>query len=149
MHAAPTSTMVPVSTATLEPYAAVLVVIAFATLIAGAILVLSHLVGPKRRGPVKDESYESGMPPIADARRRFHVRFYMVAVLFLLFDVEVVLLWPWAPVFHRAAARGEMVELAGGASAGTAYLLGAMGLFLALLLVGLIYEWRKGVFRWD
>jgi NADH-quinone oxidoreductase subunit A len=147
--AAPISTVVPMSTETLAPYAGVLVVIAFATVVAGAILGLTHLVGPKRRGPVKDESYESGMPPIADARRRFRVRFYMVAVLFLLFDVEVALLWPWAPVFNRAASRGEAVELPTGASLGTGFLLGAMGLFLALLVVGFLYEWRKGVFRWD
>ena len=72
-----------------------------ATGIALAILVLTHLIGPKRRGPVKDATYESGMEPIGDTRRRFNVRFYLIAVLFLIFDVEIVFLYPWAILFPR------------------------------------------------
>lgn len=120
-----------------------------AVLLAGSIVLLSALIGPKRRGAVKDGTYESGMAPIADARRRFRVRFYIVAVLFLLFDVEVLLLWPWAPVYARACASDELFVLSNGAMTGKGFLLASMGVFVLLLVVGLVYEWRRGVFRWD
>ena len=143
------------STGTVEPYAGVLAVMVVAVLLAGSIIVLSHLIGPKKaHGPIKDEAYESGMPPITDARRRFRVRFYIVAVLFLLFDVEVLLLWPWAPVFTKTCETNESFRLATGVMAsevmaGKGFLLASMGLFVLLLIVGLVYEWRRGVFRWD
>ena len=76
----------------LQPYTAILVVVGLATAVAVGMLALGHLVGVSRKGPVKDDTYESGVPPIGDARRRFNVRFYIVAMLFLLFDVEVVYL---------------------------------------------------------
>lgn len=131
----------------MEPYGAILFVVALAVAMAVAILVLTHIVGPKRHGPRKHDVYESGMPPVADARRRFNVRFYIVALLFLLFDVEVVLLWPWALAYYEAATRPETAVSADLATKG--FLLGGAGLFLLLLLVGYVYEWRKGVFRWD
>jgi NADH-quinone oxidoreductase subunit A len=132
------------------PYAGVVAVIVFAILLAGGILAASHFIGPRRHhGKVKDESYESGVPLVTDARRRFHVRFYVVAVLFLLFDVEVLLLWPWAPVFTGVCKSEEAMQLANGAPAGAGYLLGAIAIFVILLLVGLIYEWKRGVFEWD
>jgi NADH-quinone oxidoreductase subunit A len=126
------------------PYASLLILIVFAVVAAIGILILAHLIGTSRTGVVKDETYESGMPVIGDARRRFNVRFYVVAILFLLFDVEVVLLWPWAPVFYRAAVEGK-----GPIGAGKGFLLVSMGFFFVLLLVGFVYEWRKGVFKWD
>jgi NADH-quinone oxidoreductase subunit A len=132
----------------MQPYASILFVVGVAVAMAGTILILTHIVGPKRKGDRKDESYESGMPPIADARRRFNVRFYIVALLFLLFDVEVIILWPWALVFHDAS----VAENAGHATAavpGAGFLLLSAGFFFALLLVGYVYEWRKGVFQWD
>ena len=132
----------------MQPYASILFVIVLAAGMAGAILVLTHLVGPRRSGPVKQDVYESGMPLIVDARRRFNVRFYIVALLFLLFDVEVVILWPWALAYYRAAARGETIDVAG-VDAGKGFLLGGAVVFLLLLIVGYVYEWRKGVFRWD
>ena len=127
-------------------YGAIFILIVLTTLIARAILLITHMVGKSRGGAVKDDTYESGMPVIGDARRRFNVRFYVVAILFLLFDVEVVLLWPWAPVFYRAAIHGEAI---GPLAAGKGFLLLAMMFFVGLLLVGYAYEWRKGVFRWD
>ena len=78
----------------LEPYAAICVVILVVSALAGIMLVLAHTVGPRRHGPVKDTPYESGVPPIAGARGLFNVRFYIVALLSLLLDVDVVLLWP-------------------------------------------------------
>ena len=132
----------------MEPYGAILFVIGVVVLIAIATLVLGHLIGPKRTGPIKQGVYESGMPPVTDARRRLNVRFYIIALLFLLFDVEVVLLWPWALAYHRAAANGGAVEAAG-EMAGKGFLLAGAGMFLILLLIGYLYEWKKGVFRWD
>lgn len=130
----------------MEPYAAILVVFGVAVAMALAILVLTHLIGPKRSGQVKQGVYESGMPPIADARRRFNVRFYIVAMLFLLFDVEVIILWPWALAFYESAGHGAAPapDLLG-----KGFLLGGAAIFLILLLVGYVYEWRKGVFRWQ
>jgi NADH-quinone oxidoreductase subunit A len=131
----------------MQPYAAILVVFGVATVAALAILLLTHLVGPKRKGAVKDGVYESGMPPVADARRRFNVRFYIVAMLFLLFDVEVIILWPWALAYYEAAHGGVAADPAGLLTKG--FLLAGAGVFLILLLVGYVYEWRKGVFQWD
>ncbi len=134
----------------ISPYGPVLIVIVIAVLMAGVILCLSHLLGPKRSGGTKSSVYESGMPPISDARRRFNVRFYIVAMLFLLFDVEVVILWPWALAYYEAAAEG-VPNIAGmGADlAGKGLVLGGATLFLLLLLVGYAYEWKKGMFRWN
>lgn len=130
-----------------HPYAAILIVVAVAVGMAVAILILTHVIGPKRSGAVKQGVYESGMPPVADARRRFNVRFYIVAMLFLLFDVEVIILWPWALAFYEAAAGGSAAPVSEHMTKG--FLLGGATLFLLLLLVGYVYEWRKGVFRWD
>ncbi len=115
------------------------------------IVLLSHFVNPRRKGPVKDSPYESGMPVIGDARRRVNVKIYIVAMLFLLFDVEIVFLWPWAPLFYKAATNPDdpavvtMIEQ----GFGKGFLLAEVGHFLASLLVGYLYAWRKGVFRWS
>lgn len=133
----------------IEPYAAIGIVILIVTAITAVMLILAHAVGPRRHGPVKDSPYESGMPVIADARRRFNVRFYIVAMLFLLFDVEVVFMWPWAVAYHDAAVNGTMHTLDGGMMVGKGFLLLGMGVFFALLVFGLLYEWKKGAFEWD
>ncbi len=121
--------------------------------IAAAILVLTHLLGPRRRGAIKEGTYESGMEPFGDTRRRFNVRFYLVAVLFLLCDVELIFLYPWALLIPRAAGSADAAQAAwaqglADAGYGPLYLFGAGGVFLALLLLGLVYEWRRGVFQW-
>ena len=135
-------------------FTTVAVLVVVATAIALLILVLTHLIGPKRSGPVKDATYESGMEPFSDTRHRFSVRFYLIAVLFLLFDVEVVFLYPWAVLFPRlhagpgspdAAWARQMLQA--GYTPGVVLL--AIGVFFALLLVGFIYEWRRGVFKWN
>lgn len=135
--------------ASLQPYAAIGVTILMVLLIAGVMLVLAHTIGPKRHGPTKDSPYESGMPVITGARQRLHVRFYVVAVLFLLFDVEIIFLWPWARLFHHAATTGATIPLDGGGSAGKDFLLVGMGMFFLLLVFGLVYEWKKGAFQWE
>lgn len=133
----------------LEPYAAIGITLLVVVGIAVAMLVLAHTVGPKRSGPVKDSAYESGMPVLDDARRRYHIRFYIVAMLFMLFDVEVVFLWPWAVAFYRSAMQGATFQLDNGDTAGKDFLLVGMAIFFALLLFGLVYEWKKGAFEWD
>ena len=135
--------------ASIEPYEALGATILLVVFIAAAILILTHLIGPKRHGPVKDTPYESGMPIIVDTARRFSVRFYVVAILFLLFDVEIVLMWPWARVFHHAATTGATIPMEAGGEAGKGFLLVGMGFFFALLLFGLLYEWKRGAFQWD
>jgi NADH-quinone oxidoreductase subunit A len=134
-----------------EPVAVLLVVV---SALAAAILILAHRIGPRRHGAIKEDTYESGMEPIGDTRRRFNVRFYLVAVLYLVFAVEIVFLYPWAVLFPRLTAAANAPEPhaarrlleAGGTP--TALLLAA-GVFLALLLVGFVYEWRRGVFKWN
>lgn len=116
---------------------------------AAAMLILAHVLGPKRHGPVKDSAYESGMPILADTHRKFNIRFYIVAMLFLLFDVEVVFLWPWATLFHQTATAGVTVPLEDGTLVGKGFILGGMLFFLILLVFGLVYEWKKGAFEWD
>jgi NADH-quinone oxidoreductase subunit A len=103
-------------------------------------IVLSLIIGPKRTGPGKETTYESGMVPTGDARRRFNVRFYIVAMVFLVFDVEIVFFYPWATLFPDALAKGVT---------GTGVLLLEMFVFVAILLVAYFYAWGKGVFKWD
>ncbi|MGD2111423.1 MAG: NADH-quinone oxidoreductase subunit A [Phycisphaerae bacterium] len=135
--------------ASIEPYAAIGITILMVTLIALIILILGHTLGPRRHGPVKDTAYESGVPLIADTERRFNVRFYIVAMLFLLFDVEVIFMWPWAQVYYQAATTGTSLPVENGDPVGKGFLLIGMGIFFALLVFGLLYEWRKGAFQWD
>ena len=104
----------------------------------------SLLIGPSRTGPGKEVTYESGMVPIGDTRKRFNVRFYIVAMIFLVFDVEIIFLYPWATIFAPAAGN----RTAAGRQFG-AMLLIEMGIFVAILLLAYLYAWGKGVFRWD
>ncbi len=103
-------------------------------------IIMSVLVGPSRTGPAKQTTYESGMIPTGDARRRFNVRFYLMAMIFLVFDVEIVFFYPWATVFADAVAGRAVIA---------PLLLGSMLVFVAILLVAYIYAWGKGVFKWD
>lgn len=136
----------------LNPYAIVGILLATVVGLATLIMLATHLIGPKRSGAVKDIPYEAGVDPIGDARQRFNVRFYIVAMLFLLFDVEIVFFYPWAVLFPRLHDTGTHAAwsnavLAGGF--GTPFWLTTMMVFTAILLIGYVYAWRKGVFRWD
>src|SRR5256714_6567690 len=104
-------------------------------------LALSIIIGPKRTGPGKETAYESGMLPVGDTRRRFNVRFYIVAMIFLVFDVDIVFFYPWAAIFAPIIQTGTPRQ-------GTRMLL-EMILFVVILLVAYVYAWGKGVFRWD
>jgi NADH-quinone oxidoreductase subunit A len=112
-------------------------------LFAGVSLVLAQLVGPRKDTKVKLMPYESGMDPIGDARQRFDVKFYLIAILFLVFDVELLFLYPWAVwAYPEDAPTGEYRN----------WLVGPvfweMLVFLATLAVAYVYAWRKGVFKW-
>jgi NADH-quinone oxidoreductase subunit A len=107
-------------------------------------VVLSAVIGPSRTGPGKETTYESGMMPVGDTHRRFNVRFYIVAMIFLVFDVEIVFMYPWATIFAPANQAGVV----GGFDWPT-FLLAEMFLFVAILLLAYVYAWGKGVFRWD
>jgi NADH-quinone oxidoreductase subunit A len=109
-------------------------------------LIFTHLLGPSRKGETKGIVYESGMNPIGSARRRFNVRFFVVAMTFLLFDVEVVFLYPWATTFPALA---DDFMLAPDGSTGHGMYLGRMLFFMLTTILAFIYAWRKGVFRYD
>ena len=107
---------------------------------AGVTLVLAHTIGPKKPTPVKDMPYEAGMDPIGDARQRFDIKFYLVAIMFLVFDVELLFLYPWAVVAYR-----EEPWLPPGIGRAVFW---SVLVFLLLLVVAYVYDWKKGVFRW-
>jgi NADH-quinone oxidoreductase subunit A len=110
-------------------------------------LALGWLLGPKRQGPVKAMPYESGMDPIHDTRRRFDVRFHLVAIAFLVFDVELLFLYPWA-VATRHPAAGIDTAVQQGLVESRGLVFGGVMVFIALLALGFVYDWRKGIFRW-
>jgi NADH-quinone oxidoreductase subunit A len=133
--------------------------VACAAGVAVALLVLARVVNPARPGGVKRMPYESGMDPIHDTRRRFDVRFHLLAIAFLVFDVELLFLYPWAVAMRPAvveAAPAAAAEAPLGIDAAVAaglvqdrdLVFGGAMVFVALLAVGFIYDWRKGVFRW-
>src|ERR1700742_2501283 len=126
-------------------WAAVVLLIVMGIGFAAMNLTLSILVGPKRTGKGKEATYESGMVPVGDTRRRFNVRFYVVAMIFLVIDVDIVFMYPWATIFPGASRSGA---LSGGYEIGGLLLI-EMFVFVALLLVAYLYAWGKGVFRWD
>jgi NADH-quinone oxidoreductase subunit A len=110
-------------------------------------LALTHLIGPKNRTAVKQMPYESGMDPVGDARQPFNVRFCLVAILYLVFDVELLFLYPWAVAAFSdgGAATGEAVGIPPDLR-GTVF--GIMLSFISILVIAYVYAWRKGVFKW-
>jgi NADH-quinone oxidoreductase subunit A len=117
----------------IEEFIPVLAMLVFALLFAAANLVLSWALGSKAPpNPVKDAAYECGMPPVTDAHQRFSVKFYLVALLFVLFDIEVVFLFPWAVHFQQQPA----------------FLFAEMLVFLGILFLGWFYVIRKGAVNW-
>ncbi len=96
-------------------------------------IALGALLGPRRPNLAKNAPYECGFEPFGESRLKFDVRFYLVAILFIIFDLEVAFLFPWAVVFDYVGWYG----------------FGAMGVFLMLLLVGFAYEWKKGALEWE
>ena len=102
--------------------------------------VVAHLVSPKRLTPVKQMPYESGMDPIGDARQKFDVKFYLIAILFLVFDVELLFLYPWAATHVPS---GNLIP-----AAFRDLVFWEIQAFVFTLVVAYVYAWRKGVFKW-
>lgn len=117
-----------------------------AGMLAVGMLTVGALIGPRRNGAVKRMPYESGMDPIHDTRRRFDVRFHLVAIAFLIFDVELLFLYPWA-VASRHPQGIDQAVADGWIENRSLVFLGVL-FFLTLIVCGLIYEWRKGILRW-
>lgn len=135
--------------ANLLPWGIIGLLTAFVVVVSIVILIIAHTIGPKaKRGPTKDSAYESGMPIVVDTERRFFIKFYVYAMLFLLFDVEIVLIWPWARAFYEASVNGTEVPMVTGVGAGPGFLLAGMGVFFFLLLFGFVYELKKGALEW-
>ncbi len=127
--------------AVLQPYIPILVLIVFVVLNAIFLLGLSHVLSTYRRTPAKIAPYESGMPILGDARERFSVKFYLVAMLFIIFDIEVVFMVPWAVAFFQA--REHLIPLPMG------FVLADMVVFMLILAVGYVYAWKRGALQWD
>jgi NADH-quinone oxidoreductase subunit A len=133
----------------LHAYFPVLLLFGFVVANAVMMLGLSHLTLRPRPTPVKQTPYESGIPPLGDARERFSVKFYMVAVLFIIFDIETVFMIPWGAYFRQLSCTVPMVNDVCPAGRYSFFGLGEMLVFIAILLVGLIYVWKKGALQWD
>src|SRR5689334_3962774 len=116
----------------MEGFLPVLIMIALGVAFAGGSIVLSQFLGPRKPTPEKLAPYECGMPPVGDARERQSVKFYLVAMIFLLFDIEVAFLYPWAVAFRDLGWPGFVQVV----------------LFMFLLLAGYVYVWRKGALDW-
>lgn len=114
-------------------YLTILMVFAFALLVAGAMMLLPRLVAPRRLGAVKAEAFECGKAPVALPEGRFAIKFSMVAIFFIIFDIEVMLIFPWAVQVESLGWRGYL----------------AMLVFLGILMLGFLYMWRKGGLEWD
>jgi NADH-quinone oxidoreductase subunit A len=107
-----------------------------------------ELLGPRRRSAVKQMPYESGMDPIHDTRRRFDVRFHLVAIAFVLFDVEILFLYPWAVASKHPQGLPAVAAMTGEESQFLLLVFAEVMIFLALFAMGLVYVWRKGVLQW-
>ena len=117
----------------LENYVPIMVFLAIATVIGLALLILGFILGPRRPDAEKLSPYECGFDAFGDARMKFDVRYYLVAILFIIFDLEIAFLFPWAVSLDTVGTFGLV----------------SMGVFLAILVVGFIYEWKKGALEWD
>ena len=131
-----------------ESYVPALLFVLFGIGFAGVMLLLTMILGPKRTSRIKDEPFECGSDPIGSPRVKFSVKFYQVAILFLVFDIEVAFLYPWASLFRELSCTGPLD--AAGACMGSPTLFGLveMFVFLAILIVALAYIWRKRALDW-
>jgi NADH-quinone oxidoreductase subunit A len=118
----------------------VLMLLIIGILFAVGSLTMSIIVGPSRNNPGKEGTYESGMKPVGDSRKRFNVRFYVVAMIFLVLDVDIIFFYPLCSIFRQTAMADHV--LAGA-------LMVEILLFVAVLVIAYVYAWGKGVFRWD
>jgi NADH-quinone oxidoreductase subunit A len=117
----------------LQNYAPILIFLGVAAGLGAVLIGLGFLFGPRRPDQEKLSAYECGFEAFSDARMRFDVRYYLVAILFIVFDLEIAFLFPWAVSLGTIGAIGVV----------------AMGVFLLILVVGFVYEWKKGALEWD
>ena len=130
-------------------YLPVLMLLGFVVMNAILIVAISAITIRSRPTPVKQNPYESGMPPLGDARERFSVKFYLIAILFIIFDIETVFMIPWGVYYRQLSCA---VPLSGGMcppSSVSFFGLGEMLVFMVILFVGLVYVWKKGALQWD
>ena len=133
----------------LHTYFPVLLLLGFVIMNAVLMLGLSHLTLRPRPTPVKQTPYESGIPPLGNAHERFSVKFYMVAVLFIIFDIETVFMIPWGAYYRQLSCTVPMVNDVCPTGRFSPFGLIEMVVFIVILLVGFIYVWKKGALQWD
>jgi NADH-quinone oxidoreductase subunit A len=119
-------------------YLPILVLVVIAALFGLISVTMSSLIGQKKPSQVKLAPYECGCEPVGTARERFSVKFYLIAMLFILFDIEAVFLYPWAVIFKSFIKAGH-----------GAFIFGEMLVFIVILFVGYIYIWKKGALEWE
>jgi NADH-quinone oxidoreductase subunit A len=119
-------------------YLPIIVLVVVAAAFGLVSLTMSSLIGPKKPSALKLSPYECGCEPVGTARERFSIKFYLIAMLFILFDIECVFLYPWAVMFKKFIAAGC-----------GAFVFGEMMVFIAILFVGYIYVWKKGALEWE
>jgi len=122
----------------LSDYLPLLVLLVVAVLLAGTLVGLSWILGPKKPSAAKLAPYECGVTPVGSARERFPVKYYLIAMLFIVFDIETVFLYPWAVTFTRWNSHALQI-----------FSLMEMITFIVVLFVGYIYVWQKGAFEWE
>ena len=127
-----------VPTPQLSDYLPLLVLLVIAVILAASLVGISWILGPKKPSAAKLAPYECGVTPVGSARERFPVKFYLIAMLFIVFDIETVFLYPWAVMFTRWNSHSLQV-----------FSLLEMVVFIAILFVGYIYVWQKGAFEWE
>jgi len=130
-------------------YLPILLLVGFVVVNAVGMVALSHLTMRLRPTPVKDTPYESGIPPLGDARERFSVKFYMVAMLFIIFDIETVFMIPWGVYYKQLSCAVPLANNVCPAGQISFFGLGEMLVFMFILVVGFIYVWKKGALQWD
>jgi NADH-quinone oxidoreductase subunit A len=122
----------------LAPYIPIAIIVIISIIFAFLIVIIGNLFGPRRKTPRKLMPYESGMTPIGPGTRRVPVHFYLVAVLFILFDIEIIFIIPWAVILRQFVAENFGI-----------FALLEMAFFIVVLLVGLVYAWKKGALEWE
>ena len=125
----------------LSTYYPILIFLAILLGFCASVMVMAHTLGPRKNTAVKNMPYESGMDPIGDARQRFDVKYYIVAIMFLVFDVELLFLYPWAVVAYREDGFPALFTE-------SHVIFWSVLIFIGLLFLAFVYDWRKGVFKW-
>ena len=119
-------------------YLPILIILGIGVVFSGTFIFLSSLIGPKKPTKEKLEPYECGMPPVGDSHQRFSVKFFLVAILFILFDIEAVFLYPWAVLFKDFKESGQGI-----------FIFWEMVAFLLILTLGLFYVWKRKALEWE